>query len=372
MHPIPDERLLAFFCGRADAAERAVVEFHLRACRDCARRASTLADFNQALAWAWDEGAGKPPSFVWTPRRRRWPAAAAAAVLLLAMGWAISQGGRPRSPPPQRATAASRCMTPEPGVEILLCEGGRIAEGGGRLLEGACLLSVTSARFRMDLGGLAGEAADGEVLLRRAPSRGGVAALWLPEALADEEPSPEVAVLSGQATVTLGAQCLPLGAGQGVSRKGPSLIRQTLLPDQMASLRESVMGFHRATGGEDRILDGRRGTVTRLSSSRPAAYQVEVRFRVLERPALLGLAFIVDGKDSLWVPDAPALQDGGWHVLRASVTPGWVTLAADGALLHRIPRVQFKPNTSRDVSGIGLVAWGGRVEASEPLVEAWR
>ena len=108
-----------------------------------------------------------------------------------------------------------------------------------------------------------------------------------------------------------------------------------------------------------------------LADPGASCYSLQVRLRVPEQPALMGLSFVVDGRDTLWVPEAKDLADGAWHRLCANVSPGWVTLLLDGRLCYRVPRGQFKPNPVAGASGAGVAVWGGSLEVSELRLEPW-
>lgn len=378
-HPLPDEDLLAFLCGRLE--EPAPLAGHLRACPECAGRAAALAELGQALDWA--QGEGGPPSALTAsrmkamlPRRHPYPGYAAAAALLLALGGGLWISRREPSPPAvspaePASLAQGRLITPAPGAEVLLGQDAALVpQGEGWVLtQGACLAWVEGHPLRLSAGRMEVTIPEGEVLFRvmRPPWE----VSWIGEASAEDPALAEVLVLSGSAVARSQGEQVVLSPGEAFSLSGH---RRRVPAWEQAALCEAVLKPSAAALlGEPRVLQGSRGMDAWLVSPPASCYQVQVGLRVLEKPSVAGLSFVVDGQPTVWVPeDQEALADGRRHTLRAAVSPRWVTLLADGRVRHRVPREGFKPNTVQGISGLGAVAWGGRLEVSGFGVESWR
>ncbi len=397
MHPLSDEDLVSYLTARPDGPDRGALAAHLSACPGCARRAAALAAWERALALV-AEGRnrapeevlrrlrGRHPRLFRAPFRLGWKPAWAAAALLLATAalcfrkGPLSPAAFPsavREPGASEALERPRLLSPASGVEILLAPGSRLLHqpraGCWDLARGACLVVAEGGGITVSAAGLEVGISSGEVAVRMLEEEG-QAWHWPAEALAASPVRAEVLVLSGKAELEAGGQRLTLVAGEGVRGDARAVERRTRAAGEQARLREAFLAAARLPGdsAENRLLDARKGFDAWLSQAPSDVYQAVLRVRALERPSALGLSFEVDGRPSFWDPRDPGLLDGAWHTLSVTLSPNWVTLACDGALRNRVARREFKVNPLTEASGVGVLAWGGRLEVSQFRVVSLR
>lgn len=310
---------------------------------------------------------------------RRWPALAAAALLIVAGVWGWSGRGLPAYDSASGSRGASAALaSPEAGVEVLLAHDSRLTKGDGDLWTlsppGACLVSSDPSEeggFRLLAGpGLLWIRGEAMVRLSKMSSPDASCLLSEANAAATEALRLEVAVLSGSARIEGGGESLDLAGGQA-SRLEPGRT-PTLLPlsvEALTCLKDRVFGAGEdALAGSPVLLDGRSGKAVCMSPSTPLCYEAVARVRALDPGLTLGFHFLVGGKPGVWIT---ASTDGAWHRLRISVSDGWVRLEEDGRSILRIPRSDFRANPVDEISGLGIAAWGGRVEVSSLQVVPW-
>ena len=118
------------------------------------------------------------------------------------------------------------------------------------------------------------------------------------------------------------------------------------------------------------MLEGHQGPAACLALPPAGSYRASFRFRATAPPAALGLSFTVEGASSLWSLEGERLADGAWHTAHVLVSGPWVVLMVDGLPCHRVLREGFRPNPAPPLEGVGLAAWGGRMELSSFVLEA--
>lgn len=367
MHPLSDETLTGHLAGSLAPADARNADAHLQACPDCAKRLSDLAAWRQALSSFHPGPAGSLTAHRMEealPKPRRLPLAAAAGLLL-----AVSLGvwlqrrlepSRPSRTPAASPIPAGHRVIAANGAEILLSPDGAMQPGERwTLTQGACL---ATGRLDLSAGPLTLHLSEGEALVRFLAPASPLS--WMRDAHASESARIEILILSGRAEALVNGERLLLAAGDSLTCEGSRCERKAVAEADRSRALEDFLGDGSPESGKGWILDGREGMASKVVQPPASSYSARVRLKVSESPSVLGLVFQVDGRTSLWAPEPASLGDGRWHVMQALITPGWVTLVVDGAVRHRLPREGFKPNPVAEVSGAGVVVWGGRLEIS--------
>ncbi len=355
-------------------------------CPDCRSEARILASMPKDQERAW-------VSTCWR--------VAVAALLLVALGlWrtrtSVTQVRGTEGLVVETAVQARpRLLCPDSSLEILLAPGARM-EGpvGGvwELREGSCLVRIQEASggerlFR--LGDRTVRCGRGEILLSVPGIVHGSSLpdLLLPAAHAagDEGGSGgwKIWVLEGSATVSVDggdgpASAVALQAGEGFEAPADGTgapTRRALDATEVSEVWMSVCTGVREAGPH-RLLDGRSGQASLLMALPSGPCLAWVEFRIPKigsggKGPGVGLAFRVDQKPVLWVPDLGAGSLPS-EVRRLGICAGrdWVTLRLDGNVVLRARREEFRSNQAAESGGPGLRVWDGQVEVLSCGVES--